>query len=157
MLRSILFVFILNGAVSANEICKVLVYLKKFNPEKHNFTYWKNTKTITKIDDKDYSGTDGSMPTNQINEIFISLNSTQYQIDKKAFQNLYNIYCPNNACILTCDSKSPVFFLTGGDGAGSYAVYYKFSDKNKWVERILREHPDATQPVVDYFKLLPKK
>jgi len=158
-LIAIVSIFVLSSNVyaSGNEICSIKITTGKFNAEKHEYTYWEDSKVITQIDGQDYSGSDGSLPETELRSIVITVGMHRYEVEQAAINNLYNLSCASNDCDYVCEPTKPVVVLTGGDGAGSYAVYYYFNLHSMWVERIIREHPDAKNPEVNYFDLLVSK
>ena len=101
----------------------------KFEDKKHTFKYVKNyPNQIALIDNKQYWGKDGGMPTTQFEEISIKTEQKYIILPKAALEGLYQ---PNiSTAEVNYDIVNDTFFIQtmNSDGAGSYLVIWKVTN-----------------------------
>jgi hypothetical protein len=110
---------------------------KDFDKSKHLI----NPPNYCKIDNQVVWGTDGDLPTEEIDSFYIKYFGSEIKVPKKDYCNLYEplrygggIY---HGCILADDYKKYVIFiLFGSDGAGSYTAYFIFKDGKYLMRKI---------------------
>ena len=101
----------------------------KFDDKKHTFKYVKNyPNQIALIDNKQYWGKDGGMPTTQFEKISIKTEQKNIILPKAALEGLYQ---PNiSTAEVNYDIVNDTFFIQtmNSDGAGSYLVIWKVTN-----------------------------
>ena len=105
---------------------EVSIFESKFEKKIHNFKYAKNYPTqIALIDNKQYWGMDGGMPTTQFEKISIKVGQKNIILPKSALEGLYE---PNiSSAEVNYDEVNETFYIQtmNSDGAGSYLVIWK--------------------------------
>lgn len=117
----------------------VLVSLtqSKFEKAKHRFTYVKDyPDQIQRIDNQQYWGMDGGMPTTQFESIVIKAGQKTITLPRYALQGLFqpNMYSAQ----VNYDKVNDTFYIQtmNSDGAGAYAVIWKV-EKGVYKERLV--------------------
>ena len=98
-----------------------------------------------KIDNKPFYGTDGNLPTKQINSIFVIIGSDTVKIPKIAFTDLYqpSLSWKEDSKTVgflrvysSTDKKRFYIHMQNSDGAGFYEVTFMIRNK-KYVGRVI--------------------
>lgn len=126
-----------NSISLKKDTIEVIIKESKFEKSRHSFKYVKlYPDQIELIDNKQYWGLDGGMPTRQFESISIRLGSTKIELPKKAFQGLFepNIYTAE----VNFDETTGTFYIQtmNSDGAGGYEVIWKV-EKGIYKDRLI--------------------
>lgn len=125
------------------ESAKFKIVTGNFNRSLHKYTAI-NGDTI-KIDNKPFFGTDGELPTKQINSIFVIIGSDTVKIPKIAFTDLCQpsmSWKEDNETVgflrvySSVDKKRFYIHMQNSDGAGYYEVTFMIRNK-KYVGRVI--------------------
>jgi hypothetical protein len=116
---------------------EVIITQSKFDQKKHSFKYYKDNSTqIVLIDNKQYWGRDGGMPTTQFEKIIIKVGDKTIMFPKAALQGLFEpaIYSAE----VNYDIANDTFYIQtiNSDGAGSYLVVWKV-EKGVYKDRLV--------------------
>ncbi len=116
---------------------EVTITQSAFDKKKHTFKYFKDhPNQIELIDNKQYWGRDGGMPTTQFDKISIKVEGKMLLLPQAALNGLYepSIY---NAEV-NYDKTNDTFYIQtmNSDGAGSYLVIWKV-EKGIYKERFI--------------------
>jgi len=108
---------------------QVIITQSSFDKKKHTFKYVKDHLTqIELIDNKQYWGMDGGMPTTQFEKIIIKIGQKSITLPNSALKGLYepNIYSAK----VNYDKFTDTFYIQtmNSDGAGSYFVIWKIEN-----------------------------
>ena len=106
---------------------------QKFDEKKHIFTRDVQGGFISKIDGKDFQGTDGNMPIKEYKNIEVVVNRKPVAIPKIAYNDLYNpnldMANSNNYSYNTVyyDKETDTIYIvtSNSDGAGGYEVCWQ--------------------------------
>lgn len=119
---------------------KVIIKYKLFDSSKYKLKFYdKEQKTLIKVNNKKYYGTDGSIPNTEISSISFFKLDQEYKFPLAQYNLLFNPHLGNKF-------YSSIFFikenplsieigLSGGDGAGSYEVSWIIFKNNKVIKR----------------------
>ncbi|HZK76543.1 MAG TPA: hypothetical protein VFD13_06510 [Candidatus Kapabacteria bacterium] len=121
----------------------ILLRAKKFNEKKHKVTWQTETGTpkpiliVTKIDGHEFYGTDGELPTEEIDTFAVEINGKSILIPKSDYSDLFqpSIWYSNERDAYgsgvnpyeTSDGKLLKIVLDFSDGAGYYRAVFKFN------------------------------
>lgn len=126
-----------NELFFSNKTIEVKIAKKNFDKNSHSFKYVKNyPNQISKIDDKDYWGTDGNMPKTEYKDISIIFNNSTLKLPNEALENLYE---PNlSSTKVNYDTNNNIIYISAmnSDGAGGYLVVWKI-EKGIYKERFI--------------------
>ena len=116
---------------------EVIITQSKFDQKKHKFKYYKDNATqIELIDNKQYWGKDGGMPTTQFEKIMLKVGDKTITLPKAALQGLFEpaIYSAE----VNYDMANDTFYIQtmNSDGAGSYLVVWKV-EKGVYKDRLV--------------------
>lgn len=107
-----------------------------FNKKEHTYKYVKDNPTLIElIDNKNYWGTDGNMPTKQFKEIAIKIGEKTTILPKSALEGFYQ---PNlsSAEVYFDKSTDTIYIQTSNsDGAGGYYVVWRIV-KGKYKDKL---------------------
>jgi hypothetical protein len=113
----------------AKDSIEVIVTQRKFDKKKHKYKYYKESPTeIEFIDNKQYWGTDGGLPTMEYSGIKIKIGRIVFVAPKLATENLYE---PNLDTVeVNYDKEKGMIYIQtmNSDGAGAYFVVWKFKN-----------------------------
>ena len=134
-----IFLFTLNGYAqktvefvksnSAHNV-KIIVKIKPFNRKTHKI---KTVEYSTIVDGKRALGTDGGVPRTEIESIKLVFDGKEVSIPKTLFSDCYEPNLENDYFKLKIgdDGGSVMAFMTGGDAAGSYKIFWIFRSDGK--------------------------
>lgn len=105
---------------------EIFITQSKFDKNKHKLTYFKEyPDQIRLIDNKQYWGTDGGLPTTQYAGVVVRYGTKNISLPKSALEGLYepSLY----TAVANYDSIHDVLYVQtmNSDGAGSYFVIWK--------------------------------
>ena len=105
---------------------EVTITQSKFDKKEHKFKYIKEYPgQLQLIDNKQYWGRDGGMPTTQFESVVIKVGQKTIKLPKIALEGLYepSIYSAE----VNYDKANDTFYIQtmNSDGAGSYEVIWK--------------------------------
>lgn len=126
-----------NTITLKKDTLQVIMSQSKFEKKKHTFKYVKEYPTqIELIDNKQYWGMDGGMPSTQFEKIIIKVGQKTITLPKSALSGLYepNIYTAE----VNYDKQNDTIYIQtmNSDGAGSYLVIWKV-EKGVYKERLI--------------------
>ena len=123
--------------IFSNKAIEVKIVENKFDKNKHSLNYVKNyPNQISKIDGKDYWGTDGEIPKTEYKSITIKFNNSTLELPKDALENLYE---PNlSSTKVNFDKVNNTIYISAmnSDGAGGYLVIWKI-ENGKYKKRFV--------------------
>jgi len=116
---------------------QVVITQSNFDKKKHKFKYVKDYSTqIELIDNKQYFGMDGGMPSTQFEKVIIKVGQKTIILPKSALAGLYepSIYSAE----VNYDKLTDTFYIQtmNSDGAGSYFVIWKV-EKGIYKDRLI--------------------
>ncbi len=119
---------------------KVIIKYKKFDKTKYKLKFYdKKQKTLIKVNNKEYYGTDGSIPNTEIASISFFELDQEYSFPLAQYNLLFNPHLGNEfySSIFSIKENplSVEIELGGGDGAGSYEVNWIIFKNNKVIKR----------------------
>jgi hypothetical protein len=101
----------------------------KFEKSKHKLKYFKQNPTyIELIDNKQYWGTDGEMPTTQFDQIILKIGQTNITLPKKATVGLYEPRLSNAEAHFDRKTNTIYIQTSNSDAAGYYEVIWKIQN-----------------------------
>jgi len=125
------------GITLKKDSITVIVTEQKFERSRHRFSYYKEAPSqLERIDNKQYWGTDGGMPTREYGSIEVRIGSRKIRLPQKALENLYepNLY----ATQANYDKANDILYIQSlnSDGAGGYEVIWKI-EKGIYKDRFI--------------------
>lgn len=144
--------------ISEGPSFRVVVETAKFDPKGHRMGYRtiEGQRVLLRIDGRDYSGSDGTIPETEITSITVEAEGRRFSVPREAFQSLFNPQLGKNFLSGTPkvinSPKSMTISFRGGDGAGSYGVSFSVDKENLTIERQVNEHPTPERPKVKSFR-----
>lgn len=112
-----------------NDSLQVIITQSNFDKKKHKFKYVKDYPAqIELIDNKQYWGMDGGMPTTQFEKIIIKIGQKTISLPKTALEGLYQPSFHNVE--VNYDNKNKIIYIqtVNSDGAGSYLAIWKIEN-----------------------------
>jgi hypothetical protein len=156
-----LFIAAAETHISEAQGVRVIVETAPFKKDKHKLSFHRFEGTdqdvLLKIDDRDYSGCDGCVPRTEIISVAFEISGSRYTLPRSSYCSLFNPHLglesinPNPQ--ISVSSRTVTVYFSGGDGAGSYNVQWKFNIDTLTGIRYLREHPSPEKAKVQKFKL----
>lgn len=134
-----------NLAIYKHDSLIVTIKKARFQPQKHKLYYHKEVPTntmaeLTKIDNKFFWGTDGTMPKEAISMVKIFINNSAIDIPATAYDDLYDPFLKSIQLIRSSPNTLYVM-MTNSDGAGAYSVIWVFNN-NKYSGRYIDDSLD---------------
>jgi hypothetical protein len=114
---------------------EVVLVKQKFVKAKHKFSFYKEAKDqIVRIDNKQYWGKDGGVPTTEYQSIEITFGKKKVLLPKEAIENLYEPSLDSTQ--VNYDNANDIIYIQSmnSDGAGGYEVIWKI-EKGVYKER----------------------
>ncbi|MBO6185103.1 MAG: hypothetical protein J6O88_10545 [Chryseobacterium sp.] len=105
---------------------QVIITQSNFDKKKHKFNYVKDyPNQIELIDNKQYWGMDGGMPTTQFEKIIIKIGQKTISLPQTAIEGLYQPSFHNVE--VNYDNENEIIYIQtlNSDGAGSYLAIWK--------------------------------
>lgn len=99
--------------------------IQDFKPETKIIDY--SDGIITKINGRQYYGSDGSQPKNEIADIKVSLNDLKIQIAPIFYQDIFEV---NNRFTVYKNKDDFIVSQWNSDGAGGYLLIWVFGEKS---------------------------
>ena len=115
---------------------KIVIQKGPFEKNKHKLTKMPETDDLyTKIDGRDFIGTDGDMPRDEIKSFFITIGNNKIQMPPSVYKDLYE---PNFDGTSVHLGKNRNFYILmyNSDAAGSYVVLFIFR-QDRYQKRIV--------------------
>ena len=116
-----------NKIIFKDNTISVEIKIREFDKSKHIITYEKegSSSWISKIDGKDFWGTDGDLPRYEYEYINITINNSKFFLPKEAINNLFE---PDSHWVkVNYDKANDILYIQSmnSDGAGGYVVAWK--------------------------------
>ena len=126
--------------------CKLTLFNSVFDKKKNKLKYGNDRAacTIFKINDKKYSGSDGSLPAAQIDFIHLKIRNKDFKFPEEMHRTLFNFH--NKSLKMVENKGSLEISGKGGDGAGSYDVKWLIDIQKSKIEMLLYEFPNKEKP-----------
>lgn len=140
---------------------KVVIKYKNFDKTKRKLKFHKRYKTsLIKVDNQEYYGTDGTLPTREISSIALFEKSKRFGFPSVQYNLLFEPHIGKNyvedAFSVKEHSSYLEINLSGGDGAGGYEVIWLVFKKSKVIKRKLSDHlvlDGPKKPSITFSKL----
>lgn len=127
----------INSYTLSDNNITIIINTKKFEPQKHTLSYYKNDKRILeKIDGNSILGKDGGIPTSEYKSIEIYKSGNKIIIPSTALTSLYQPNLENTKCYY--DKLNDILYIESmnSDGAGGYAILWVV-EKNIYKNRYI--------------------
>jgi hypothetical protein len=159
-----------------NKSARVELEVERFAEAKHRMQYreiedsGQKYRVLEKIDGREFSGTDGSIPTVEILKFRLLTGSECFEVPIDSFGSLFEPGLESK--VFRSDAKFErdpsgsglelqfwfkdgrgLLSWRGGDGAGAYTVTWEFHLDTLSVKRFLTQFPDPDTPEISTFKL----
>lgn len=134
-----------------NDTIELKITEAPFDSSKHELFYEEGVGysvggTWTKIDGREFLGTDGGLPDREISGITIRINGKKKKIEKEYYSDLYqpNLDCWSSEQGDQCytygyikNNREIILSMSNSDAAGSYEVVFIFDMKGNIKRRII--------------------
>jgi uncharacterized protein YgiM (DUF1202 family) len=115
-----------NIIIFKNDSVEIKIKTKSFKANEHKliFDSSQQIKSLVKIDNKTFYGTDGEIPKEQYKSISINYGSKTYNFDTSILDNLFNPNLNSTHCYIDKVNNSILISAMNSDGAGGYGIIW---------------------------------
>lgn len=115
----------------------IIIKYKNFDKSNHRLKF--SDRIVTKIDNKKYYGTDGTVPFREISSIKLLEQEKEYIFPPNQYKSLFEPHLGKEYYSSAFSVKESSLYLeialSGGDAAGSYDVKWLVFKKDKTIKR----------------------